>query len=76
MMDRVDLDAVQTRYDQGQFSSDPAVAFAALDDVPALIAEIRDLRENGPCRHGCSPCLVGTQPSRKLYLGDPPWRSS
>jgi hypothetical protein len=28
-------------------------------EVERLQAEVRDLRENGPCRHGCSPCPVG-----------------
>ena len=40
----LDLDAIQARYDRGMFSSNPAIAFAAIKDVPALVAELRAAR--------------------------------
>jgi hypothetical protein len=39
--ERLDLDAVQARYDGGRLSSDPAICFAAIEDVPDLVAELR-----------------------------------
>lgn len=41
----LNLDEAQARYEQGQFSSNPAIAFAAIDDVPALITEARVSRK-------------------------------
>lgn len=41
----LDLNDVQARYYRGQTASDPAIAFAAINDVPALVAELRAARE-------------------------------